>query len=308
MKGTVKTMKNKKNRVDSIKQENEIARNRKMKKTESTKKSLCLLLSLLLLSTMTQFGALDAAETAEGETVSQIQQETVSSSSESDQIVSRQVASNTLTLYGNSTLMGGAIGQYTRGEVLSVLLSDDGVATVYNGSNIMGYCASKDLAETGSLLFTMAPYRFESAGEVTLVSDLIDLDLYLYETDSLLTNAGSSTVLIQQDTLLKLETAASLITARFGSQYNLRVVSAYLPSNEDPDCEAPSNTGTLVQISLYYLGAEVEISSLSNIDRLFQQAGLSASEWDESYYYDQEYAQYLGVDYDVSELPVFILK
>lgn len=215
------------------------------------------------------------------------------------------IASEKLNIMGSPDLSGGAISSLSCGEVVSVSKHSDGVYCVYSGGSVIGYCSANGLVGVDSIVYRYVPYKtaIDASGRV-LVSDLVDLDYYIYESDSRLVNGGDGAVLIQRATLEKLEAAASKIDGK----YTLRIASAYAPSSSDPGLGVPSNTGALITLLVRQGDIEWSLADLPQVASAMVAAGFSIVNGADNTFCDDGYTAYLGVDYDLSNLPIFVLR
>lgn len=215
------------------------------------------------------------------------------------------VAAKKLNVFGDDSLSGTPIKSYVCGETISVSKYSDGVFSVLSGGSVIGYCSPVDLVGEDSIVYTYVPYKLGvDASGATLVSDLVDLDYYIYENDSLLTAAGEGKLLLQRETLEKLEDAAELL----GAKYSLRITSAYTPSSSDPGYGIPSNTGALITISVRQGDIEWSLADMPQIASIMASAGFSIVDAEACVFCDDAYTSYLGVDLDLSDLPIFVLR
>lgn len=215
------------------------------------------------------------------------------------------IASEKLDIMGSPDLSGRAISSFSCGEAISVSKHSDGVYCVYSGESVIGYCSANGLIGVDSIVYRYVPYKLESdASGNVLVSDLVDLDYYIYESDSRLVNGGDGVTLIQRATLEKLEAAADKIDGK----YTLRIVSAYAPSSSDPGFGIPSNTGALITLSVRQGNIEWSLADLPQIASAMVDAGFSIVDGADNTFCDDGYTAYLGVDYDLSNLPIFVLR
>lgn len=217
----------------------------------------------------------------------------------------RKVVAAKLNVYGNDSLSGAPIISYPAGTLLTLTKYKDGVLCVMGKSGVRGYCSPVDLVSPDSLVYTSVPYRLgvDAAGN-SLVSDLVDLDYYIYDSDSRLMNGADGITLIQRATLDRLEAAV----ARIDAKYTVRVMWAYRPSSADPGIGVPSNTGALLKISVRQGDIEWELSDLPAFLSAMESAGFSIADGQTDVFYDNDYTSYLGVDYDTEKLPVFVRK
>lgn len=215
------------------------------------------------------------------------------------------IASEKLDIMGSPDLSGGAISSLSCGEAVSVSKHSDGVYCVYSGGSVIGYCSANGLVGVDSIIYRYVPYKLETdASGKVLVSDLVDLDYYIYESDSRLVNGGDGVTLVQRATLEKLEAAASKIDGK----YTLRIVSAYAPSSADPGLGVPSNTGALITLSVRQGDIEWSLADLPQVASAMVAAGFSIVDGADNTFCDDGYTAYLGVDYDLSNLPIFVLR
>ncbi len=215
------------------------------------------------------------------------------------------VAAEKLNIYANENLSGEAVASYRAGDRLTVSKHKDGVLCVIGEAGIKGYCSPVDLVGIDSVVYRYVPYKLgKDASGGILVSDLVDLDYYIYDRDSKITNGSGETLLIQRATVKKLEEAAAAI----GGKYSVRIMSAYRPSSSDPGLGVPSNTGALLKISVRQGDVEWQLSDLPSFISAMEKAGFSLVDGQSAYFCDNEYTSYLGVDYDTGNLPVFVLR
>lgn len=215
------------------------------------------------------------------------------------------IASEKLDVMGTPDLSGVAISSFACGENISVSKYSDGIYCVYSGGSVIGYCSANGLVGVDSVTYRYVPYKLgtDASGKV-LVSDLVDLDYYIYETDSRLVNGADGVTLVQRATLEKLEIAA----AEIGKKYTLRIVSAYAPSSSDPGLGVPANTGALITLSVRQGDIEWSLADLPQIASAMAAAGFSIVDGSDNIFCDDGYTAYLGVDYDLSNLPIFVLR
>ncbi|MBO4355390.1 MAG: hypothetical protein J5850_00860 [Clostridia bacterium] len=214
------------------------------------------------------------------------------------------VASARMYAYGSVGLDGASIAVYKQGDIINVRRFTDGVYCILGETGVKGYCSPIDLVEPSSQIYHMAPYKWSTdENGYVMISDMIDLSLYVYENNTSLDVESSDVVLLQRKTIAKLEDAVGL----FPLNYTLRVTQGYLPSSEDPGYEVDSNTGCIVIIRVYYRGVEQSISLLPFVSSAMAEAGFTQCEGYNDVFYDSDFDSFFGYDLDMTNLPVYIV-
>ena len=217
---------------------------------------------------------------------------------------SMKVASTKMYAYGSAGLDGVSIAVYKQGDIIRVRKYNDGVYCIVGETGVKGYCSPIDLVNPDSLIFYQAPYKWsEDIDGTTLISDMEDFALYIYENDTSLDMANNDIIFLQKRTIEKLEKAVE----NFSLNYTLRVAQGYLPSSVDPGYEVSSNTGCVVMIKVYYKGIEQNISHVSFVEDAMKKAGFVPCEGYNDVFYDNDFDSYFGYDLDMNNLPAYII-
>lgn len=213
-------------------------------------------------------------------------------------------------VYTNESLAGGSVS-YPAGSVLTVAPDGNGVCRVYDqNGNIQGYCSAVNLVDEEDMLFCLPPYLVEDGQ----VSDMIDLDYYLYtHPESLLINGKDDTILLQRSVITALEKVA----VRLGTNYQLWIEEGYAVSNAEPyvievgNIHVSFNTGCALILSVHDgSGIKKDLTLQSSANKLLTSGGFTLNDnpGGNGVYYYNYFPEYLGVDIPADEMPMIAVK
>lgn len=213
-------------------------------------------------------------------------------------------------VYNNESLTGGAVS-YPEGSLLTVSSGKDGICRVYDqNGNIQGYCSAVNLVDPQDMLFYLPPYLVENGQ----VSDMMDLDYYLYtHPESLLINGKDDTILLQRSVIEALEKVA----VKLGTDYQLWIEEGYAVSSAEPyvidigNSRVSFNTGCALILSVHDgSGIKTDLTLQSAVNKTMISGGFTLNDnpSGNGVYYYNTHANYLGVDIPADEMPMIAVK